>query len=98
MKKYIVFYVLIAVSTAGYFGYKWDQSRKLDAYYFDQLKVIKSRMIYGSSADTQQELGKYQDHIELCMHLDGYNGFQIMEFRINTFEKAAIEGVMGKHE
>jgi hypothetical protein len=82
---------LLAILSMFYVSYQWNQSRKLDEHYFDRLKLIKSRMVHGSSADTLKELNDYQDQTELCMHLDGYNGLKIMELRIKAFQAAMQE-------
>lgn len=93
MKKENIKYLLglLTVLSIFYVGYHWNQSRKLDEYYFDRLKLVKSLMIHGSSADTLKELNDYQDQTELCMHLDGYNGLEIMELRTKAFQAAFQE-------
>ena len=48
-------------------------------------------MVHGSLADTLKELNDYQDQTELCMHLDGYNGLEIMELRTKAFQAAMQE-------
>lgn len=93
MKKEQIKYsfVLLTILIMFSIGYQWNQSRKLDEHYFDRLKLIKSRMVHGSSADTLKELNDYQDQTELCMHLDGYNGLEIMELRTKAFQAAMQE-------
>lgn len=87
--KYLT-YVLVAIATV-YIGYRWDNAKKLDSFYLEQLTMVKSRMIFGSSVDSAKELNAYQDQIELCMHLDGYNGIEIMNLRTKAFQAALQE-------
>lgn len=90
---------LILISMLITFGFglgivysKTNKKSKLDHHYFERLKMIKNGMLYGSPADNEKELGRYQDHTELCMHLDGYNGLEIMDMRCKAFIEAAKEG------
>lgn len=92
VKKKLYVVVLIA------FGFilntiysNFSNRSKLDNHYLERLKEIKSRMIYGSPADTMKDLDTYQDQTELCMHLDGYNGIEIMKIRCKAFAEAINE-------
>lgn len=87
--KYLAYFFISIVSV--YIGFRWNQARKLDNFYLEQLKMVKYRMIFGSSVDSAQELNEYQDQIELCMHLDGYNGIEIMKLRTKAFQSALEE-------
>lgn len=62
-------FMAIAV-VCGYFWHQWDVKRELDAHYLDKLASINKALLYGSSADTKEDLMLHQDHIEVCMHLD----------------------------
>ena len=92
MKVKMSFLSLVLVVGFGLgIGYsQFSKKSKLDKYYFDRFKMIKDSMIYGSAADTMKELEDYQDQTELCMHLDGYNGIEVMDVRCKAF-KAALE-------
>lgn len=93
---YIAMLVAIGVGFSLGVGYaQISKKPKLDKYYFDRFKAIKSRMIYGSSVDTKKELEDYQDQTERCMHLDGYNGIEVMDMRCKAFAEAVKEGKTG---
>lgn len=64
---------------------------KLDEYYLNSLKSVKSRLLYGSSVDTKKDLEDYQDRIELYMYLEGYNGIEIMDIRCKALVEATRE-------
>ena len=93
--KYIFALFVIAIICLGY---QWNQSRKLDAYYFERFKSIKSGMIFGSSVDSLEELNRYHDQTEQCMHLDGYNGLEIMNLRTEAFRAAWNEKPMNSKD
>lgn len=93
--KYLT-YALVDIATVC-IGHRWNQARKLDTFYFEQLKTVKSLMIFDSTVDSSRELNAYQDQIELCMHLDGYNGIEVMKLRTKAFQAALTEG-KNEHE
>lgn len=90
-KRNIYTVVILLLMLMASLFYNWSQSNKLDAYYLDRFKSIKSRMIYQSSVDTKKELNDYHDLTEFCMHLDGYNGLEIQNIKSRAFLEAAQE-------
>lgn len=89
-----VIYVIILISIGFGLGIGYSRiskKRKLDNYYFDRFKGVKSRMIHGSLVDTKKELEDYEDQTELYMHLDGYNGVEILDMRVRAAIAAAQE-------
>ena len=92
MRNRLILACVALTVMGGYLSCKRTEKKKLDIYYLDALQMVKSGMIYGSSVDSQDDLGRHQDHIEVCMHLDGYNGPQIMELRYKAFENAMLKG------
>lgn len=82
-------YAALAV-IGGYFWYQWDVKQELDAHYLDKLARINKELLYESSADTKEDLMLYQDHVEVCMHFDGYNGRQISNMKCKAIKKAAL--------
>lgn len=90
MKKKLIYITVIAVIgfSLGIAYAKISKKSNLDKHYLDCLRTVKSRMMYGSSVDTNKELADYQDHIELCMHLDGYDGVEIMDMKLQALDEA----------
>lgn len=83
--------ILIIIAGLSYGLYQWNSQRNLDRFYLEQLQTVKSRMIHGSNTESQEQLGQYQDHIEMEMHMDGYTGPEIMKIRCEAFQKAVLE-------
>lgn len=68
----------------GFSFNKNTQREKLDSYYTNRFKMIKKEMLKNQSIDSKGGISRYHDITELCMHLDGYNGLEIMEIRIKS--------------
>ena len=84
-------YVLALVSFGFFLNIVYSNisnRSKLNQNYIERLTEIKGIMLYGSANDTMKELNDYQDQTELCMHLDGYNGIEIMNIRSKAFTAA----------
>ncbi len=91
-KDVIYIIALISIGFCLGIGYlQLSKKAKLDSYYFDRFKDVKSRMINGSSIDTKKELDDYEDQTELYMHLDGYDGVEILDMRVKAGIDAARE-------
>lgn len=67
---------------------KIDSRSKLDEYYSDSLKTVKSGLLYGSHVDTRESLENYENKLELYMHLDGYNGAEITQMKCDAIISA----------
>ncbi len=85
------YYIVVFCLVLGYWGFSNVKKSELNDYYFDRFKTIKSGMIYGSTNDSQEELSRYHDETEICMHLDGYNGMEIMKIRNKAFSEVLSE-------
>ncbi len=91
--KYLIGLIILSLVGVGVtLSCEDSKKSKLDKYYLERFKSIKSRMIYGSSADSEKDLNDYHDQTELCMHQDGYTGPEIMEIRIQAFREALLTG------
>lgn len=84
--------IILALTGLGFFGYETYKKSNKDDYYIERFKLVKSRMIYGSTIDTEQELNDYHDQTEVSMYQDGYTGPEIMEIRTKAFKEALSEG------
>jgi hypothetical protein len=61
-----------------------SKKNKLYSYYFSSFKSVKERLLNGSEVDTKKKLEDYEDRLELYMHLDGYNGAEILEMKVKA--------------
>lgn len=72
-----------------------NKRSQLDQFYFDQFKSIKSRLIYGSTVDSKKALEDFEDQTEFYMHLDGYNGVEILAIKCKALIEASQEKMSG---
>lgn len=92
MKKII--YLTTFITLGFFLGISFANTKnrsQLDQYYLDCLKSVKSRLIYGSSVDSKEELEAYEDRTEFYMHLDGYNGAEILNMKVQATMESSKE-------
>lgn len=93
MKKLLIITTIVSLCFGLYLAnLSINNKSKLDKHYLGCLIAVKSRLIYDSSVDSRKSLEDYEDKIELYMHLDGYNGVEILEMKCEALIEAAKEG------
>lgn len=92
MKKNIIVTILIFLGfVSGIIFEKSENKAKLDKHYLDSLTTVKSRLFYGSAVDSRKSLEDFEDRLELYMHLDGYNGVEILQMKCKAIGNASQE-------
>jgi len=61
----------------------------LDQHYIFSLAVVSYGLRYGSPVDTKEELEKFEVQLQLFMHLDGYNAYEIADMRADAMIKVS---------
>ena len=93
IKKFLFSTTLVSIGFGlGIIYLEMDSKSKLDKYYLDCLIVVKSRLINGSSVDSKKSIEDYEEKIELYMHLDGYNGIEILDMKCKALIEVIKEG------
>ncbi len=75
----------VVILAVGYFGYQWDQARKLDNYFIDQ--ICLDARVQASKGDTLRN-GLIFEEARVEMKKYGYNPCQIQQIVFKGYDKA----------